>query len=216
MPAYRLHCFPESGNCYKVALMLTLCGQDFEPLWVDYFSGATRTAEWRASVNEMGEVPVLEVDGAPMTQSAPILLRLAEMYGRFGAPSGSHQNELLRWLFWDNHKLTSYMGTYRFLRAFARAADPAVLAFFRSRVDVALAVVERHLEHNYFVLGPDITVADLSMCGYLFYPAEETGYNLEDAYPAVAAWLRRIAATPRWAPPYDLLPGLRYRNQPSG
>jgi hypothetical protein len=55
MAAYRLHYFPESGNSYKLALMLTLCGQDWEPVWTDFGGGVTRTSEWRRQVNEMGE-----------------------------------------------------------------------------------------------------------------------------------------------------------------
>src|SRR6267378_7014696 len=78
MSTYRLHYFPESGNSYKLALMLTLCGQTFEPVWTDFGGGITRTPEWRRSVNEMGEIPVLEQDGARLTQTAPILLKLAE------------------------------------------------------------------------------------------------------------------------------------------
>jgi glutathione S-transferase len=59
MTFYRLHYFPESGNSYKLALMLALCGQSFDPIWTDFGGGVTRTAEWRRSVNEMGEIPVL-------------------------------------------------------------------------------------------------------------------------------------------------------------
>ena len=118
MPSYRLHYFPESGNSYKLALMLTLCGETFEPVWTDFGGGVTRTAEWRKAVNAMGEIPVLEVDGVKMTQTAPLLLKLAEQYGRFGAETDEEKFELLRWLFWDNHKLTGYMATYRFMRAF--------------------------------------------------------------------------------------------------
>ncbi|MBA2399803.1 MAG: glutathione S-transferase N-terminal domain-containing protein, partial [Bradyrhizobium sp.] len=77
MPIYRLHYFPESGNSYKPALMLTLCGQTFEPVWTDFGGGITRTAEWRRDVNELGEIPVLEEDGVRLTQTAPILLKLA-------------------------------------------------------------------------------------------------------------------------------------------
>ena len=76
MTSYRLHYFPKSGNSYKLALMLTLCGQAFEPVWTDFGGGATRTAEWRATVNEMVEIPVLEDSGSRLTQTAPILLRL--------------------------------------------------------------------------------------------------------------------------------------------
>jgi glutathione S-transferase len=83
LTGYRLHYFPESGNSYKIALMLTLCGRTFEPIWTDFAGGATRTAEWRSTVNEMGEIPVLEENGRRFTQTAPILLRLAQRYGRF-------------------------------------------------------------------------------------------------------------------------------------
>src|SRR6201989_2293196 len=84
MPAYRLHYFPESGNSYKLALMLTLCGQSFEPLWTDFGGRVTRTPAWRRGVNAIGEIPVLEVGPEKLTQTAPILLMLAERYGRFG------------------------------------------------------------------------------------------------------------------------------------
>ena len=84
MPTYRLHYFPESGNSYKLALMLTLCGETFEPVWTDFSGGVTRTPDWRRTVNEMGEIPVLEEDGVRLTQTAPILLKLADQYGRFG------------------------------------------------------------------------------------------------------------------------------------
>ena len=97
MPSYRLHYFPESGNSYKLALMLTLCGQTFEPAWTDFGGGATRTPEWRRDVNEMGEIPVLEVDGERLTQTAPILLKLAKQFGRFGGETEQEQFELLRW-----------------------------------------------------------------------------------------------------------------------
>src|SRR5437764_463040 len=123
MPTYRLHYFPESGNSYKLALMLTLCGERFEPVWTDFGGGVTRTAEWRRTVNAMGEIPVLEVDGESRTQTAPILLGLAEQYGRFGGETAAEKFEVLRWLFWDNHKLTGYMATYRFHRTFTPTPD---------------------------------------------------------------------------------------------
>src|SRR5215203_5741234 len=103
MIQYRLHYFPESGNSYKLALMLTLCGQTFEPVWTDFGGGVTRTPAWRATVNPMGEIPVLEDGSERLTQTAPILLRLAERYGRFGGADEAERFEILRWLFWDNH-----------------------------------------------------------------------------------------------------------------
>jgi len=193
---YRLHYFPESGNSYKLALMLTLCGQDWEPVWTDFGGGVTRTTEWRQKVNEMGEIPVLEDSGKRHTQTAPILLRLAERYGRFGGRDDDERFEILRWLFWDNHKLTSYMATYRFLRAFTPAPDPSVLAFMRKRLDDFLGIIERHFQDRPFVAGSLPTIADLSMIAYLSFPPDESGYDLAASHPAVHAWLgsRRVAS----------------------
>jgi glutathione S-transferase len=212
MPTYRLHYFPESGNSYKLALMLTLCGQSFEPVWTDFGGGVTRTPEWRASVNEMGEIPVLEEDGVRLTQTAPILLKLAEQYGRFGGSNPHEQFELLRWLFWDNHKLTGYMASYRFNRTFTPSPDPQVLNYFRKRLDDFLDILDRHLQKNAFVIGQRSTVADFSMMAYLHYPGDETGYDFAKSHPAVSAWLGRIADIPGWKSAYDLLPGKRLRH----
>ena len=209
MTTYRLHHFPESGNSYKLALMLTLCSQSFEPVWTDFGGGVTRMPEWRATINEMGEIPVLEEDGVRFTQTAPILLRLADRYGRFGGKNAEQKFEMLRWLFWDNHKLTGYMATYRFLRTFTPNSDPQVLAFLRRRLDDHLSILGRHLQRSAFAVGDEPTVADISMMAYLHYPSDETGYTLADSHPAVHAWLGRIAELPGWRSAYDLLPGKR-------
>ena len=209
MPVYRLHYFPESGNSYKLARMLTLCGQTFEPVWTDFGGGVTRTPEWRRDVNPMGEIPVLEVDGERLTQTAPLLLQLAEQSGRFGADTGQEKFELLRWLFWDNHKLTSYMASYRFMRTFTPSADPQVLEYFRKRLDDFLGILDTHLQHNDFAIGRRVTVADFSMMAYLHFPADETGYDFAASHPAVKAWLDRIASLPGWRSAYGLLPGKR-------
>ncbi|WP_022724392.1 glutathione S-transferase family protein [Rhodopseudomonas sp. B29] len=209
--ATRLHYFPESGNSYKLALMLRLCGVAFEGVWTDFGSGVTRTADWRASVNQMGEIPVLEWQGRSLTQTGPILLRLAEAYGRFGAINDDDRYAILRWLFWDNHKLSGYMAVYRYLRAFTPSPDEHVLGFLRKRIDDCLRVAERHFETRRFAIGDAPSVADLSMVGYLLFPSDEAGYDLERSHPAVVAWLDRVRQLDGWQAPYDLLPGQRLR-----
>jgi glutathione S-transferase len=212
MPRYRLHYFPESGNSYKLALMLTLCGETYEPVWTDFAGGVTRTPEWRATVNAMGEIPVLEVDGERRTQTAPILLQLAESYGKFGGDTPVERFELLRWLFWDNQKLSGYMATYRFLRTFTPSADPAVLKYFRARLDDFLGILDQHVGQNAFMIGSRPTVSDFSMMAYLHYPSDETGYDLAASHPNISGWLGRIAALPGWKSAYDLLPGPRLKH----
>lgn len=204
MAEYTLYGFAQSGNAYKPALMLELAGADWAPRFVDYFGGETRTPEYRA-INVMGEAPVLEHRGLRLTQSGVILDYLAGTLGRFGPRDGDERREVLRWLLFDNHKLTSYTATYRFMRTFAQDPDPGALAEFRRRAEAAWGVLDAHLAGRHYVVGDGLTIADLSLAGYLFWP-DEIGVDWS-AYPNIAAWLARIAATPRWRHPYELLPG---------
>ena len=83
MAQYKLYCVGASGNSYKVALYLNCAGLDWEPVGVDFAGGETRDADWRAKLNPLGEVPVLEVDGRRLSQSGAILLWLADKIGKF-------------------------------------------------------------------------------------------------------------------------------------
>jgi glutathione S-transferase len=204
MAEYTLHCFAQSGNAYKAALTLELCGADWTPRFVDYFNGETRTPAYRA-INVMGEVPVLEHAGHRLAQSGVILDYLAGRFPAFGPRDDDERREILRWVLFDNHKLTSYTATYRFMRTFVAQPNAEVMAEFRKRAEAAWGVLDRHLAGRTFVVGERLTVADLSLCGYLFWP-EEIGVDWND-YPGVRAWLARIRATPRWRAPYDLMPG---------
>ncbi|MDH4180388.1 MAG: glutathione S-transferase N-terminal domain-containing protein [Betaproteobacteria bacterium] len=205
MAEYVLHCFAQSGNAYKPALLLELAGADWAPRFVDYFGGETRTPAYRA-INVMGEVPVLEHGGLKLAQSGVILDYLAQRFAQFGARGEDERREVLRWLLWDNHKLTGYTATLRFLRTFASSPEPAVVAEFGRRARAAWDVLEAHLDARAFVVGERPTVADLSLCGYLFWE-EELGIHWRDSHPAIAAWLGRIRALPRWRAPYELMPG---------
>jgi len=204
MAEYVLHCFAQSGNAYKPALMLELAGADWAPRFVDYFGGETRTPEYRAK-NVMGEVPLLEHRGALLSQSGVILDYLAGTLGVFGPRDDAERREILRWLLWDNHKLTSYTATLRFLRTFTADADPAVLAFLRGRAEGAWRVLDTHLAGRRYVVGDRLTIADISLAGYLFWP-DEIGVDWA-AYPAIGDWLARLSAAPRWVHPYALMPG---------
>ena len=201
---FTLQCFAQSGNCYKAALTLQLAGAHWTPRFVDYFGGETRTPAYR-ELNPMGEAPVLEHDGRLWTQSGVILDYLAETLGRFGPTDSEERREMLRWVLWDNHKLTSYTATYRFLRTFTNAPDEGVLKFLRARAETAWGVLEAHLALRRYVVADRLTIADLSLCGYLFWP-DEIGVDWT-LYPSIGAWLERISAEPRWVHPYELMPG---------
>lgn len=207
---YRLHAFAQSGNCFKVAFLLRALNQPFETVFVDYMGGITREAAWRDRTNEMGEIPVLEDGPRRLTQSGVILTYLAAKHDKFAGTTEDEKLEVLRWLLFDNHKFTSYFGTYRFMKAFAPTPpDPAVMAFLKNRVDAAYGVVDKHLATQPYLVGGAPTIADFSLSGYRFYPVEESRYEIAERFPNIAAWVERLKAVPGWASPYDVLPGTR-------
>ena len=204
MAEYLLYGFGESGNAYKAALMLQLCRLDWEVRLVDYFNGETRSDGYRNEVNEMGEAPVLVHGQKKLSQSGVILDYLAELTRKFGAKSEDERREILRWILYDNHKLTSYVATLRFLLQFAKTGETPVTEFFKGRVNNNLKIVDKHLAQREFIIGKRATIADISMCGYLFFDGE-LGVSLE-SYMHVQKWLDRIKALPGWKHPYELLP----------
>ena len=208
MPEYELYCFAQSGNAYRAALMLNLIGADWKPVFVDFFKGQSRTPEYRTQINEMGEAPVLAHGGRKLTQSGVILTYLARRSGKYLPQGEDEELEALRWIIFDNQKINGFLGPYRFLRNFAKpAGDPAVLAFFKGRIDGNLAIVNKRLDGRKFLLGDRPTIADVSLAGYFYYPPEEFGFDIGKEHPAIAAWRERIQALPGWAHPYDLMPG---------
>lgn len=207
MTEYRLHCLAQSGNSYKVALMLELCGADWEPIFVDYYHGAHRTPEFRA-INEMAEVPVLDHGRLRLTQSGVILDYLAERFGRFGPRDAAERREILRWMFWDNHKLSSYTATWRFLTSFATVGqrNPGAAELLGNRARAAMGVLDNHLAGRDWIVGDTLTIADLSCAGYMYY-TDEVPVDWDREFPKLVAWRERIRALPGWRHPYELIPG---------
>lgn len=204
----RLYCFAQSGNCFKVAFALRAMGLPFEMVPVDFFGGATREPHWRAAINPMGEVPVLQDGERKLSQSGAILVWLARKTGLFGGADEDQQFEALRWILFDNHKFTSPFATMRYMKSFApNPPDPAVMGFLRSRLETAWAIVEQQLAAQPYLCGAEPTIADFSLSGYLFYPEKESGWPIAPRFPAIAAWLDRLRAIDGWVAPYDLLPG---------
>ena len=203
MPPYQLYAFGESGNAFKVALMLQACGLEWKQINVDFFNGETRSETYRADVNEMGEVPVLVHGGAKMAQSGAILIWLASKTGKFGGANAAEKQEILSWILFDNHKFTSNIATLRFLVALIKSGETPVTEFLRSRSYSAIKIVEKHLTGHRFIVGDQPSIADFSMCGYLFHPEQ---YGIDwGQFPNIRHWLDRIAAIPGWKAPYDML-----------
>jgi glutathione S-transferase len=209
MSEYQLYCFAQSGNAYRAALMLNLIGTDWEAIWYDFFGTMPqRTPEFRETINEMGEAPVLVHGKRKLSQSGVILTYLARKTGKFLPQGEDEELESLRWIIFDNQKINGFLGPYRFLRIFAKpAGDPAVLAFLKGRIDANLAIVNKRLTGRQFLVSDKPTIADISMTGYFYYPPEEFGFDIARDHPAISAWMERMKALPGWKHPYELMPG---------
>ncbi|SEQ61332.1 glutathione S-transferase [Loktanella sp. DSM 29012] len=201
----KLHCFGESGNAYKAALTLTLAEVEWEPVFVDFFKGGSRTPEFRA-LNVMGEVPVMVDGDMVLTQSAVIQDYITSKTSKLGAKSADQRREILRWMFFDNHKISGIAGPLRFnmnfLPADKRSQD--VNDYLLMRLNSALKVMDTHLDGRDWLASDTLTIADIACAGYLYYE-EPFGFD-RTAFPNVDAWLDRLATTDGWKHPYDLMP----------
>ena len=203
----KLYCFGESGHSYKAALALQLADIDWTPIFVDFFNGETRSDQYRNQINEMGEAPVLVDGDIKLTQAGVIQNYLYNRTGKHGGKDEAEKLEILRWILWDNHKLSSFAGNTRFLmNFFPRDKRPQpVIDFNLSRLKSSYGILENALTDKDFLVGNNISHADMTCCAYLYYP-EPFGFERDD-WPNIDRWLGNISTTPGWQHPYDLMPG---------
>lgn len=203
----KLYCFGESGHSYKAALALQLAEIDWTPIFVDFFNGETRSDQYRNQVNEMGEAPVLVDGDIKLTQSGVIQNYLYNKTGKHGGKDEAEKLEILRWILWDNHKLSSFAGNTRFLmNFFPKDKRPqSVIDFNLARLKSSYGILENALTDKDFLVGNNISHADMTCCAYLYYP-EPFGFERDD-WPNIDRWLGNISTIPGWQHPYDLMPG---------
>ncbi len=189
-----LYDFLPSGNGYKVRLLLTRLRQPFRLVEKDIARGETRTPEFLA-LNPNGRIPVLELDdGRRLAESDAILFYLAE--GTPFLPSERFgRAEVLQWMFFEQYSHEPYIAVARRLRHLEGQPVPAQLA---DRGHQALGVMERHLATRRFFVDERYTIADIALYAYT-HVADEGGFDLT-SYPAVRAWLARVASEPRHVP----------------
>jgi glutathione S-transferase len=189
-----LHDFPASANCFKARMLLSQVGLPYERVTVDIFAGDSQTADYLA-LNPAGRTPLLVTEeGAAIPESGAILLYLAE-----GTPllpeDRVERAHVHAWMFFEQNLLEPNVGTARFWRLTGREHErPESFARHFEAGAAALEVLERGLTGKVFLVGGRYTVADCALYAYTRV-AHEAGYPM-GSYPAVAAWLDRVAATP--------------------
>lgn len=197
----RLYDFWESGNCYKVRLLLTLLGIPFDRVPLNILKGETRTSEYLAK-NANHRVPLLEwPDGRRLAESNAILFHLAE--GTRYLPAGSWERaQILQWMFFEQYSHEPYIAVVRFWH-FAGQVDEnrGALSEKMERGYHALAVMESHLQGRQFFVGERYSVADISLFAYT-HVAGEGGFELQ-RFPHVQGWIDRVQGQPGHVPITD-------------
>jgi glutathione S-transferase len=187
-----------SGNCYKVRLLLAHLGRDYERREVDVVDRSGRE-QLLGELNPALRVPTLVLDdGRALAESGAILCYLAE--GSEYLPAERFERaKVLQWLFFEQYSHEPYIAVVRFLVAFAeqRPAE-SELESRRAAGYRALAAMERELARREFLVGGRYTIADIALYAYT-HVAGEGGFELS-RYPAIGAWLARVAAQPGHVP----------------
>ena len=188
-----------SGNAYKVRLLLAQLARPYERVELDIERGETRTPEF-LRINPNGRIPVLELDdGTHLCESNAILFYLAQ--GTAFLPEDPRRvAEALQWMFFEQYSHEPFVAVLRFWSFANKLGEHRAdeLAAKRAGGDAALAVMERHLEANAFFVGSRESLADLALYAYT-HVADEGGFELGD-YPAIRAWLDRVATSPGHVP----------------
>ena len=190
----RLYDFLPSGNGYKVRLLLSQLGVRFTLVEKQIFAGETRTPDFLA-INPNGRIPVLELeDGRRLSESDAILFYLAEGT-RFLPADRFARAQILQWMFFEQYSHEPYVAVARRLRHMDRKPVPPELT---ERGHQALGVMERQLVGRTFFVDDVYSIADIALYAYT-HVADEGGFDLA-GYPAVRAWLARVAAEPGHVP----------------
>jgi glutathione S-transferase len=190
---------PVSGNCYKVRLLLAHLGLPYERRTVDVIDRSNRR-ELLGELNPALRVPTLVLDdGRPLGESGAILWYFGE--GTRFVPADAYERaQVLQWMFFEQYDLEPAIAVVRFWVAYSgrpEEFEPERPAKMRAGERV-LGRLEEHLDGRTYLVGESLTLADIAVYGYT-HVAEEGGFSLEP-YPAVRAWLDRVAAEPGHVP----------------
>ena len=198
-----LHEYAASGNCYKIRLTAALLGIPLERRHYDIMKGETRTPEFLANVNANGRIPVLQLGDRFLPESNAASFYLAD--GSHLIPDTSFDRaDMLRWMFWEQYNHEPNVATLRVWLAFVGEAQLSPgqreqLPAKRAAGEAAVRLMDEHLERRAWFVGDSASLADVALYAYTHVAEEGGGFRLAD-YPAVHAWLARVAALPGYIP----------------
>jgi glutathione S-transferase len=190
-----LYDFLDSGNGYKIRLLLNQLNRPFKLHCIDLMKGESRTAEFLA-MNPKGKIPVLRLDdGSFLSESNAIIFFLAQGT-RFLPDDSRIQIDILQWLFFEQNFHEPNIASRRFQIRHVKPADQSkqVMAEKLRLGNEALSVMEAHLQKHNFLVDAAYSIADIGLFAYT-HLADEGGYTLAD-FSAVGQWRDRVKAQP--------------------
>ncbi|MES9994368.1 MAG: glutathione S-transferase family protein [Candidatus Thiodiazotropha sp.] len=194
MASLKLYNFPKSGNCYKVRLLLSMLGLDYEQVDIDLLKGESLTDEFKR-INPRGQVPVLLDGDLVIWDSMAILVYLARRYapGNWLPTDPLGEARVMQWLAVSENELLYGLARARAVRVFGKPFD---LQLCQQDGRAGLAVMETRLKQNDWLAADQVTIADIACYPYVSLASE--GEVSLQPYAAVSAWLERIASLPGW------------------
>ena len=187
----------QSGNCYKVKLLLTLLQLPFEWQNVDILNGECHTAEFLA-LNPNGKIPVMVLDSGECLSESNAILNYLAAGTPFLPDDPLARAKVLQWQFFEQYSHEPYIAVARYIAKYLGLPADRITEYESKRSGgyAALKVMEQHLAaHDYFV-GNTLTIADISLYSYT-HVAHEGGFDLAD-YPAVKGWINRVESAPNY------------------
>jgi glutathione S-transferase len=204
MPEFLLYGHYASGHSYKIALLLNLLNVPYDYEDVDILNERGGRTDGFVATARFNEVPVLVHRGHALSQSNAILQYLAKVFCRFGGEGDRGWWEVQEWLFWEMSRLNLGVANLRYAVRFEPSTPAPVVELYRTRAVQALDTLDTTLARHRFLVGGELSIADISCCSYLYW-ADEAHLDME-RWPHVKNWLQAIASLPRWQPPDVLVP----------
>lgn len=195
----------DSGHVYKVMLFLRLAKLPYEYESIDIWADKSSRSNDFLQSSRNGEVPCLMIGDNPYIQSNLILQRLARDYRCFGGETEDRLWAAMDWQFWEANRLGMCLPQLRYAQKFApEEFDDGSLNFLRQRFNQDIQLLSKRLQEGHkFVLDDKPSIADFSLCGYLFW-ADEAAVELPDP---VVRWLEQLQKLDGWKTPYDMMKG---------
>jgi glutathione S-transferase len=188
---YKVYGDIQSGNCYKIKLLMSFLSLEHEWIHVDILAGETHTAEFK-TMNPNTRIPVLVLfDGSYLTESNAILNYLA--VGSDFLPEDRYQRaQVLQWQFFEQYSHEPYIATARYINKYLGLPDERKAEYQGKQEGGhrALAVMEERLSNAEYLVANTATIADISLYAYT-HVSHEGGFDL-DKYAGIRNWLQRI------------------------